>query len=387
MRQMPIRFHGLWLGFCLVCLLAGWWVGRSGWLAADAAEVRAPEQAAALEDDPPAPELDEDEQTTVKLFEEASPSVVFITTLARRLNLWTRNVSEIPRGTGTGFFWDRSGHVVTNYHVLRGATSAKIMLYDQSEYDAKLVGFSADHDLAVLRVDVPQQVLRPVPLGRSVNLRVGQKAFAIGNPFGLDHTLTTGVISALDRTILSANRRSIEGMIQTDAAINPGNSGGPLLDRRGHLIGINTAIFSPSGADAGIGFAVPVDTVRRVVPQLIAHGRYHPPQLGIVTDDRYSLPITRRLGVRGVLILGLKPGYGAEKAGLRPTRRAADGRIVPGDVIQKIEDEPIVTEDDLRRVLDRYKPGRSVRLTVWRDGRTLEVSVKLKTDKPVAEDR
>ena len=227
MRQMRLKTYGPWLSLCLMCLLAGWWVGSVGWLPIDAAEARAQAPAPALAPDPPAPELDEDEKTTVKLFEQASPSVVFITTLTRRMNLWTRNVSEIPQGTGTGFFWDRSGHVVTNYHVLRGANSAKVTLHDQSEYDAKLVGFSADHDLAVLKVQVPENRLRPVPLGRSANLRVGQKAFAIGNPFGLDHTLTAGVISALDRTILSANRRSIEGMVQTDAAINPGNSGGP----------------------------------------------------------------------------------------------------------------------------------------------------------------
>ncbi len=229
--------------FCLVgCLLGGSVVGL--WPATKAAPP-SPEPL-------PAPALDDDERTTVDLFRTAAPSVVYITTLTRRLNLWTRDVSEIPQGTGTGFLWDQKGHVVTNFHVLRGASSAKITLHDQTEHSAKLVGYSPDHDLAVLKIDVAKQKLQPVPLGRSANLLVGQKAFAIGNPFGLDHTLTTGIISALNRTIQSVSKQSIEGVIQTDAAINPGNSGGPLLDRRGQLIGINTAIFSPSGADAGM---------------------------------------------------------------------------------------------------------------------------------------
>jgi S1-C subfamily serine protease len=221
----------------------------------------------------PRGDLAEDEKTTIAIFRQASPSVVHITTLALRQDAFSLDLFQIPRGTGSGFVWDQDGHVVTNYHVIQGADAARVTLADQSSWTARLVGAYPDKDLAVLMIDAPKNRLRPIPVGTSHDLQVGQKVFAIGNPFGLDQSLTTGVISALGREIESVTRQTIKDMIQTDAAINPGNSGGPLLDSAGRLIGVNTAIFSPSGAYAGIGFAIPVDEVNRVVPKLIRHGK------------------------------------------------------------------------------------------------------------------
>ena len=218
-------------------------------------------------------DLAADEEATIALFRRASPAVAYITSVALRRDLFTLNVFEIPQGSGSGFVWDASGHVVTNYHVVASAGATRVTLADRSSWDAELVGAAPEKDLAVLRIDAPHDRLQPLAIGSSADLLVGQKVFAIGNPFGLDRTLTTGVISALGREIVSPARLTIRDVIQTDAAINPGNSGGPLLDSAGRLIGVNTAIYSPSGAFAGIGFAIPADTVGWVVPELIAHGR------------------------------------------------------------------------------------------------------------------
>ncbi|HHH13620.1 MAG TPA: trypsin-like serine protease, partial [Thiolapillus brandeum] len=253
----------LWLMAAL--LFFNWvWPSLQGWLLALTAEPRAVT---------PRGSLAEVEQTNIAIFRKASPSVVYITTTEDLVNLWTRDITRIPRGTGSGFVWDGHGHIVTNFHVIEGASAAYVRLQDQKTYRAVLVGASPADDLAVLRIQASLSILKPLPIGSSADLQVGQMVYAIGNPFGLDHTLTTGVISALDRTIRTENG-VVDGLIQTDAAINPGNSGGPLLDSAGRLVGVNTAIYSPSGAYAGIGFAVPVDRVNRVVPQLIAHGRY-----------------------------------------------------------------------------------------------------------------
>jgi S1-C subfamily serine protease len=230
-------------------------------------------------------DLAADERATIEIFDRVSPSVVYITTLEKAVDLWRRKVMEIPRGTGSGFVWDDQGHVVTNWHVVENASAAQIRLGDRRVYRAELVGASPEDDLAVLRIDVPFGRPPAVPIGASDNLQVGQKVLAIGNPFGLDHTLTTGIISALDRTIDTEDSHSIQGLIQTDAAINPGNSGGPLLDSAGRVVGINTAIYSPSGAYAGIGFAVPIDIVNRVVSRLIAESRDPRPALGGRSDD------------------------------------------------------------------------------------------------------
>jgi S1-C subfamily serine protease len=322
-------------------------------------------------------DLAAEEHTTIEIFEASSPSVVFITTVERVLNLWTRNVLEVPRGTGSGFIWDEDGHVVTNYHVVKGAQAAQVRLADQRSYEAVLVGASSEHDLAVLRINVALDRPPPVPIGSSHDLRVGQKVFAIGNPFGLDHTLTTGIVSALDRTIQDEDGGVIEHLIQTDAAINPGNSGGPLIDSAGRLIGINTAIYSPSGAYAGIGFAVPVDTVNRVVPRLVAHGRYVRPALGIVSDDDISENIGIQLGVEGLLVLRVDSGSPAERAGLRGTRMLSDGSVEPGDIILSIDDKAVRKTSDLEDILEDYRIGDRVKLSVYRSGQTLTVQVTL----------
>src|SRR5258706_9121238 len=320
-------------------------------------------------------DLDADERRTIELFRSASASVVYITTQVQRMDYWTRNVFEVPQGTGSGFLWDDRGHVVTNYHVVQNASSAKVTLGEQ-EYEASLVGAAVEHDLAVLRIRAPQAQLRPLRIGTSADLQVGQKVFAIGNPFGLDHTLTTGIVSALGRTIQSAANTAIDDAIQTDAAINPGNSGGPLLDSSGRLIGVNTAIYSPSGASAGIGFAVPVDTVNRIVPQLIAHGKVIRPRLGIRMDEALGAAVTRRLGGAGGVIRDVAEGSGAAAAGLHSTRLSR-GTVVPGEIIQEIDGKAVRTENDLLSRLGAYQAGETVSLTVWWEGRTRKVSVRL----------
>ena len=326
-------------------------------------------------------DLADDEKSTIALFEHASPSVVFITTRQRVRDFWTRNVFSVPQGTGSGFVWDDLGHVVTNNHVIEGAAEAIVRLNDGRSYNAVLVGTSPAHDLAVLRINVAFDRPPPVPIGSSHDLKVGQKVFAIGNPFGLDYTLTSGLVSALDRSLSEGNGATIEHLIQTDAAINPGNSGGPLLDSAGRLIGINTAIYSPSGAYAGIGFAVPVDTVNRVVPQLIARGKYIRPGLGIIVDHRLNETLTEQLGIRGVVILGINPGSVAEQAGLQPTRGASNGAIIPGDIILAINDQPMETVKELFSILDTLRIGDRVTLRLWRRGQEVEASLLLQAGK------
>jgi len=315
-----------------------------------------------------------DEQQNIDLFKDGAPSVVYITSLQLRRDRISMNVMEIPQGTGSGFVWDDSGHIVTNFHVIAEAEAVSVTLWDQSVLRAKVVGVNADKDLAVLRVEVPSEKLRPIPVGTSNDLQVGQKVLAIGNPFGFDHTLTTGVISGLGREILSKNNRPITGVIQTDAAINPGNSGGPLLDSAGRLIGVNTAIFSPTGAYAGLGFAVPVDTVNRLVPQLIRYGRVIKPGLGVgVFEDAF----VRRLGLRGVLIRVVGPNSAAAKAGLRGTRQDVFGKVILGDIILAVGDDEISTSIDLFRALDQYKVGDKVTLAVGRGQSKLSVQLTL----------
>jgi S1-C subfamily serine protease len=252
-----------------------------------------------------------------------------------------------------------------------------VSLADQRSFPATLVGTSPEHDLAVLRIDVPDDPPPPVAIGRSSDLRVGQHVLAIGNPFGLDHTLTTGVISALDRTIDNEAGGIIEHLIQTDAAINPGNSGGPLIDTAGRLIGVNTAIYSPSGAYAGIGFAVPVDTVNRIVPRLINYGRDVRPSLGISGNDEISLRLLEGLGIRGVLILRVAPGSAAARAGLRVTQSTFGGALILGDVLQTIDDRAVTSMADLSDALEQYEIGDEVTLGLWRDGESVSLTVTL----------
>jgi S1-C subfamily serine protease len=322
-------------------------------------------------------DLASDEKNTIDVFEQNSPSVVFITTVERRLNLWTRKVTETTRGSGSGFIWDNQGHVVTNFHVVERSASAKVRLSDQRVYDAQVVGASPRHDLAVLKINIPLDAPPPLPLGSSHDLQVGQKVFAIGNPFGLDHTLTTGIISALGRSIDNAAGGTIDDLIQTDAAINPGNSGGPLIDSAGRLIGINTAIYSPSGAYAGIGFAIPVDTVNRVVPKLIAFGRYVRPVLGVEMDNAISKQVVDKLNTRGVLILHVTPGSAADRAGLRGTKVTRSDKIIIGDIIQSIDGHEVNDVEAITDILDEYNIGDQVTLEIYRDGRTQKIDVLL----------
>ena len=322
----------------------------------------------------PRPDLTTGEQTTIDLFEKASPSVVYITSIAHRRSRFGLNVFEIPQGAGSGFVWDDQGHIVTNFHVIKNANSVRVTLSDNTTVEAKLVGVEPSKDLAVLKITVPAGKLEPIAVGTSRDLRVGQSVLAIGNPFGLDHTLTTGVVSALGRTIPSFNNRTIEGVIQTDAAINPGNSGGPLLDSAGRLIGVNTQITSPSGASAGIGFAVPVDIVNRVVPQLIQYGAVVRPRLGInpVPDH-----LARRLRLKGVIIGAVSEGSGADAAGLEGLTQTGRGDAVLGDVIQAIENRQIADFNDLMTALENHKAGDIVTVTFLRDGKTQKTKVTL----------
>ena len=314
-----------------------------------------------------------EERATVNLFRETQPSVVYITTLReRRTSFLGRRVDRVQDGTGSGFLWDDKGHIVTNFHVIRNAQAAEITLHDQTTWQASLVGSDPEMDLAVLRIEAPARELRPIPVGSSSDLQVGQSVLAIGNPFGLDYTLTTGVISALDREVQSIVGRDLQGVIQTDAAINPGNSGGPLLDSSGRLIGVNTQIVSSGGAWAGIGFAIPVDTVNWVVPELIAHGRVNRPQLGVTLVEGTRV----RPPVDGVLVLEVVRSSGADRAGLRPTRRTRQG-IVLGDVITAIEGQPVQSVSDIRALLERQQPGDSVTVQLVRGNEETEAEVRL----------
>jgi S1-C subfamily serine protease len=322
-------------------------------------------------------DLAADERSTIAIFDAVSPSVVYITTTEQLATPWSRDLSRVRRGTGSGFVWDDRRHVVTNWHVVADASAAWVRLADQRTYRAELIGKSPAHDLAVLRIGGVWQAPEPVPVGRSADLKVGQKVFAIGNPFGFDYSLTTGVVSALDRTIYNERSGEVRGLIQTDAAINPGNSGGPLLDSAGRLIGINTAIFSTSGTFSGIGFAVPVDVINRVVPRLIAHGRFVRPVIGIRTDDAVSRPLLNQLGVEGVLVLGVTPGSPAEAAGLVGTQIGPAGELVPGDIIQRVDDAAVADRGELSQILERYRVGDAVRLGLVRNDREIEVSVQL----------
>ena len=322
----------------------------------------------------PRPKLSNQELTTISLFETTSPSVVHIESITMRRDFFSLNLMKIPAGTGTGFIWDSEGHIVTNYHVIHQANAVQVILSDQSTWNAELIGAEPDKDIAVLKIDAPKEKLRPIKMGESADLRVGQNVLAIGNPFGLDQTLTTGVISGVGREIEAVTGRTISGVIQTDAAINPGNSGGPLLDSSGRVIGVNTAIFSPSGSYAGVGFAVPVDVVNRMVPQIIQHGAVIKPVLGITLADD-SLLGRRKL--EGVLVMNVVEGSGAAQAGMKPTRRDRYGRVLLGDLIIEIDGIKVKDSNDLHQVLEKRKIGDTVQLKVQRPDSVETLSVKL----------
>jgi len=305
----------------------------------------------------------DDEANSTEIFSKASPSVVFVTNKALRRNFFSPNVQEIPQGAGTGFVWDKSGLIVTNFHVIAGAHRLTVTLHDRSEHDAEVIGLAPEKDLAVLRIEDPPDHLVTLPLGDSSELTVGRKVLAIGNPFGLDTTLTTGIVSALGREIQAPDNRRIRGVIQTDAAINPGNSGGPLLNSLGQLVGVNTAIYSPSGASAGIGFAIPVNTVKEVVPQLISYGRILRPIIGVeLASDSWI----RRYRIEGLPVVQVYPGLPAHKAGITGAYRGSRGEIVLGDIITGIDGKPIRGNDDYLDMLEKKQPGDTIRITTRR---------------------
>lgn len=314
------------------------------------------------------------EEATIRLFEETAPSVCYINTSKVLQSRWNRNVQEIPAGTGSGFIWDRNGSIVTNYHVIQGATRVTVTLSDMSSWDAELIGVEQNKDLAVLRIKAPSSVLTPIKVGDSSLLKVGQSVFAIGNPFGLDQTLTTGIISALGREIESIAGRPIKDVIQTDAAINPGNSGGPLLDSSGRLIGVNTMIYSPSGASAGIGFSIPVNEVNWVVSDLVKYGEVRKPIVGITL---VSSQYTRQAGIDGSLILDVAESSPAQFAGLRPTTRNKRGEIELGDIITAIDNDKVSTNNDLFLVLEKYSPGDVITVTYTRAGKEKALELTL----------
>jgi len=323
-----------------------------------------------------------DEKHNIEIYNTTKVSVVHVTSIGEARIDFFNNVQQIPEGTGSGFVWDEGGNIVTNFHVVRSAVRAKVTIFDQKSpttYDADLVGAYPDKDVAVLHINAPKSRLHPIKLGTSDDLQVGQNVYAIGNPFGLDQTMTTGIISALGREIQSITQMPIKNVIQTDAAINPGNSGGPLLDSSGRLIGINTAIYSPSGSSAGIGFAIPVDEVNRVVAQLIRSGKITRPVLGV---EYFPDQLVQQAGLKGVLVKTVRPGSPAEKAGLQSTRREKSGELVLGDLIVEVDGHPVARVKDLFGALDGHKAGDKVSLTVERgvergEGERVEISITL----------
>jgi S1-C subfamily serine protease len=331
-------------------------------------------------------DLAADEKATIELFHAASPSVVHIDTQTTVYDRWSLRPMDIPVGTGSGFVWDERGYVVTNFHVVLDAshreTAAQFVFLDGSTtpIPARIVGEDPEHDIAVLKIEPPDGKLQAIPVGASKDLQVGQKVFAIGNPFGLDHTLTTGIISGLGREIRSLVGTPIKDVVQTDAAINPGNSGGPLLDSAGRLIGMNTAIATPGGGlngegfNVGVGFAVPVDTINKVVPNLIRKGSNAPPALGI---SAASDQIARAMRVDGVVVRSVLPGSGADHAGVRSMEVADDGGILSADVITKVDGESVATVDDIHQLLSNHKAGDVVPVEILRSRKRLKLDVKL----------
>jgi S1-C subfamily serine protease len=336
---------------------------------------------AAFSETPPAgitdPSTSTDEQNNIEVYRTLSPGVVFIHSTSYSRDFF--GFVEPQEGSGSGSILDQQGNILTNYHVIEGAQKLSVSMGGKKDYPAVVVGGDPDTDLAVIRLtERPAGPLTVIPLGDSDKLVVGMKVLAIGNPFGLDRTLTTGVISGLQRPIRARNNRLIEGAIQTDASINPGNSGGPLLDSRGRMIGINSQILSPSGSSAGVGFAVPVSIAKRVVPQLLQSGRVSRPKLGISTRDVESIRNQVDLPVSdGVLIIQVARGSGAAAAGLQGMQQTETGDVELGDIIVGINNDKVINSDDLFRVLDKHQIGEVVQVQIWRNGRRMSVPVRL----------
>ncbi len=319
-----------------------------------------------------------DEQNSIEVYKSLASGVAFITSTTYQQDMFGGE-KESAKGSGSGSVIDAQGHILTNYHVIEGAENLTVSLGGNKTYPAKIIGGDPDTDLAVIKIEPGQDKLTVVSFGDSDNLQVGQKVLAIGNPFGLDRTLTTGVISGLQRPIRGTNNRPIEGAIQTDASINPGNSGGPLLDKFGKLIGINSQIFSRSGGSVGVGFAVPVNIAKRVVPQLLQFGEVRRPKLGIdgvpverLVEQGVELPVAK-----GLLLRAIVANSPASEAGLRGLYRGANGRVALGDIITAIDGQIIGDLDDLYRYLDKKQIGDTVQIEVFREGKAVNVPVKL----------
>ena len=368
----------------LLIFLAGLAVGRLGWRQARAQPAVEPlgvtpaSLAPAPVDESSAAEFTSEERRDIEIFRHASPSTVYISQVTTRRSLFSLDATRVERGSGTGFVWDADGHVVTNFHVIqtrdRSTTDYVVTLSDRSEWEGKLIGWDSSKDLAVLRISAPRDKLVPLSVGSSTNLAVGQKVLAVGNPFGLDQTLTTGIVSALGRDMQAPDGRTISDVIQTDAAINPGNSGGPLLDSSGRLIGVNTAIISPSGGYAGIGFAVPVDTVKQLVPQLIRYGKAIRPGIGVSVLNDYQ---ARRYGLEGIVIADVEPASPAARAGLEPARVDRRGRI-SGDVIVGVDGVRVATLNELQDAFEEAGgTGSTVELNLVNGRERRDVKVKL----------
>jgi S1-C subfamily serine protease len=322
------------------------------------------------------PSVASDEQNNIEVYRTIAPGVVMVTSVSFGDNFFDPGERE---GTGSGSVIDTEGHILTNNHVIEGAQKLTVSFGDNT-YPARIIGRDPDTDLAIIQVDAPREILKPVAFGDSDKVVVGQKVLAIGNPFGFARTLTTGVISGLQRPIRSRNGRLIEGALQTDASINPGNSGGPLLDTTGRIVGINTMIYSPSGTSAGVGFAVPVNIAKRIVPQLIQNGAVVRPKLGIVPFNVGN--IQARLPVEeGVGIYQVYPNSAAATAGLRGLQQDGNGEVVLGDIITSIDNEKIANGDDLYRVLDKHQFGDTVQVEVFRDGKRVKIPVRLTPDR------
>jgi S1-C subfamily serine protease len=369
MKNCAIRrtaFFAFWSAVFLLCIAPN-----------SAVQARSPnassDDPAALED-----ELTPDERNNIDIFRRTNQSVVYVTNTQIQRDFFTLNIYEMPAGTGTGFVWDKSGLIVTNYHVIQNANRIQIALWDQSSWSAEVVGVAPHKDLAVLRIEAPTDLLFPITIGDSNQLDVGRKVLAIGNPFGLDTTLTVGVVSALGREIQTGGRR-IKDLIQTDAAINPGNSGGPLLNSKGELVGVNTLIYSTSGTSAGVGFAIPVNEVKKIIPQLIRYGKIMRPRLGIFTVPD---AIAQRYRIEGIVIHEVQPGSPADKAGMIGLRKDARGNIVWGDIIVKIADQSILNQDDLFDILERFQPGDTVEVETIRGRSRRQFDITLAPPEP-----
>ena len=316
------------------------------------------------------------EQENINVFKEVSPLVVNVQNIKRIRR--TFDAINVPAGTGSGFIWSKTGHIVTNFHVIRGAKSVMISLQNGKSYKARIVGAEPLKDIAILKIDDKEALthigkLKPLHIGSSNNLQVGQRTVAIGNPYGLDQSMSVGIISALNRRIMGVAGVTIQGMIQTDAAINPGNSGGPLLDSHGELIGMNTMILSQSGSSSGIGFAVPVSEIKRIATQIIEKGRVLQPGIGI---HLLGQNVSHYMGVKGVIIESVLKGGPAAKAGLRGTSRSPRGHLKLGDVIVDIDGKPVMNFDDLYNILDDKKIGQTVTLTIVRNDTKQKVKIK-----------